>query len=645
MQHVPGTYDSSQLKPETGDSDTLSSELQAQYLRQGAKPKRRAQCSMHQATVPVVSTTEEVEAQVKTKSPKKGRQPVKAPFIPRFARLKLEREHQKSQKADTETDESTLQKEDTLKLGEPDVPKVRPSEPSTKPFIPRFVRLEQEPERQKSQKAGAETGESVVRKKGAFKPEKRRVSKIKPSGPSTKPFIPRFARLEQERQSVLHPRTDAETEEEKDTLKKHVGPEMQVPQYSLKILQHVQHEKDDADVSKDVVESGISGLSQQFEGLQVQGDETSGPVEVVTSQVSAGLSDVSVHEASDVSFNIKNFPKFGRWNKPRRLDGREYRILQNEFRSRLWDFTAMHLQHVRFIVKQMFYLNRGTVCPKESLLSFINNRIENPEFCIFIFKVACLGHCMSVTNPIKLYHNLFYMSHKTGHQVLEKCLKSIVMCVQSRRLTISKITAVFSGSYASYVSKNTVPHPPGFYRHVLRLLCNLVSARVSDPECPVDVLDCVIVCAAQLLGTMYNNYKSFTKMQGVNIDNMSFFSVVENMGSTRHCCGQLGLVCYGLLNCMTYMYSVNDNGVKNVGGLAMPKIVVERCSEHFYGVVERNMASGNMGFHVIMGDCAARVCAAVDRYNVMACEDEIAGYEGIYNQVMRSSKEEKGPQR
>ncbi|AHX04093.1 hypothetical protein ECHHL_0964 [Ehrlichia chaffeensis str. Heartland] len=642
MQHVPGTYDSSQLKPETGDSDTLSSELQAQYLRQGAKPKRRAQCSMHQATVPVVSTTEEVEAQVKTKSPKKGRQPVKAPFIPRFARLKLEREHQKSQQSDAGTSEGAVRKREAFEPEKKHVAKVKPSEPGTKPFIPRFARLEEEQQRLQSQQSDAGTSESAVRKREAFEPEKRRVSKIKPSGPSTKPFIPRFARLEQERQSVLHPRTDAETEEEKDTLKKHVGPEMQVPRYSLKILQHVQHEKDDADVSKDVVESGISGLSQQFEGLQVQGDEASGAVKVATGQVSTGLESVSVSKGSSV-FNVTHFPKFGRGSKPKRLSGRKYRVLQEEYRLQLWDFTAMHLQHAHFIVREMFCLECGVVRLKKDLLSFINNRIENPEFCIFIFKVACLGHCMSVTNIIKFYHSLFY--NEIDDQVLEECVQDIVIYAQDTKLSITKIAGVFSNSYTSYVSKNTVPHPPGFYRHVLRLLCNLVSARVSDPGCPVHVLDCVIVCAAQLLGTIYNNYKSFAKMQGVSIDNMNFFSVVEDMGSTRNCCGQLGLVCYGLLNSITYMYNVNDNGVKNVGGLAMPKVVVERGSEHFHGVVERNIASGSMGYHVIMGDCAARVCAVVDKYNVMACEDEIAGYENIYNQVMPSSKEEKGPQR
>ena len=319
-----------------------------------------------------------------------------------------------------------------------------------------------------------------------------------------------------------------------------------------------------------------------------------------------------------------------------------YRKRQRHFTTMLKFFKDMHFYYCAHIIKTVFYQDKGLVYVHRNSLTFLAQSTGYYRLCIFLLKISCMVQFGSMFNVPKIVNGLIYNFKLFKSPCdLDLAFVGIINALGNKKLNLrEEVVKLYKNrSYTELYMQDREFFPPDFFSDLLKMLCEFVQIRLTDSNChtPLGLVDFIIVSSAMMIGTLYNNYRQmFHSISGRrNIESLS--SLIKIMNIKDSCRGNLGLECYELLKVMLRMYNSNINGLGFIGNLYFPRILIQKGSKFFVTKIEQSIISNTMSFGVILEDLSLIICNLVDRWNVMACNNEISAYDKIYSELMHNA--------
>ncbi|RZB12259.1 DUF3514 domain-containing protein [Ehrlichia minasensis] len=320
--------------------------------------------------------------------------------------------------------------------------------------------------------------------------------------------------------------------------------------------------------------------------------------------------------------------------------------LRVAFNKELVVLRHMHLVYLRNICKSMFTVTAGRLyCSQYLVESLIVQQTGDPALFYFLIKASCILTCAQLCNNAAVWRSIFYNNYfLLDASSLDNVVIELIGCMQPGSAT--RLRVCVPVVYEKYMrSKPRILRDPQYFRRLLSLLCRLVNMRLCVSGISEQVLDFAIVNVSSMFGCMYLNYANVVGLPvETDID-----EIISNIKSNNLKKGVLGRQCFLLFIQFSNIYGVvlNDTSTMQICGMDFPPILVQQCSEHFTSQVASAIASGSMGFHVVMQNISMRLCALVDRMSIAACEEEISAYAEIYDRMIKGSNvgEDKGQQR
>ncbi|RZB12261.1 DUF3514 domain-containing protein, partial [Ehrlichia minasensis] len=325
---------------------------------------------------------------------------------------------------------------------------------------------------------------------------------------------------------------------------------------------------------------------------------------------------------------------------------RERHHMRMAFDNELRVVRRMHFVYLRNICKSIFIVTANRLyCGRHLVESLIVQQTGDPYLLNFLLKASWILDCARLCNNAAVRRRLIYNNYfLLDASSLDNAVVDLINCMQPG--STSRLRVCVPNVYDRYMRFSPrIIHNPQYFRRLLSLLCRLVNMRLCVSGTSEEVLDFAIVNLCIMFGCMYSNYANFAGLPvEANIE-----EIIDNMKSSNLKRGVLGRKCFSLFMQFSNVYGVvfNNANTIRICDIDFPPVLLQQCSEHFAGQVEHAVASGSMGFHVVMQNISMQLCMLVDKMSIAACEEEISAYAEIYDRMINSSNvgEDKGQQR
>ncbi|RZB12415.1 DUF3514 domain-containing protein [Ehrlichia minasensis] len=195
------------------------------------------------------------------------------------------------------------------------------------------------------------------------------------------------------------------------------------------------------------------------------------------------------------------------------------RSLQRQYQNRLYSFMDMHFRYSCDIIEEIFYVQDNRVFLHDNIMNFLVSEVSDYRLCGFILHLYSVLHCTLLLNRPEFCDNLIYNRYVGATSVLNVCLVDLLTNIQSTSMSFCRLKEIMHYHHVQRFPTIVTCYSSNFFSDVLQLLRSLASVKSGSTNCSRRVLNFAIVSCAIILGSMYSKMKVTSSRTRVNEDN------------------------------------------------------------------------------------------------------------------------------
>ena len=124
-------------------------------------------------------------------------------------------------------------------------------------------------------------------------------------------------------------------------------------------------------------------------------------------------------------------------------DDKYRRSMQKQYQSRLYNFMGMHFNYNCNIIREIFYVHNNRVFLHNNIVNFLVHEVSNYKLCSFVLQLYSVLHCTLLLNRYKFCENLIYNRYITT-SVLDMCIVDLLTNIQSTNMSFCRLKEIMS---------------------------------------------------------------------------------------------------------------------------------------------------------------------------------------------------------